>query len=196
MGNASGISLAYDVGDQVDYVDKEHHWQMLEGCRKKDFPLSSSSTPSSDPSLSLKMNGNVDSDVTIFRLDKKLQGSRGKLPVGQRAWSKIRTLKHPSVLCFIDGVDLEDSIMLVTERCQPLESWLSERRNLLNSRGVIEGEVDAEEESKAMLVQELMWGFRCVIEALQFLHTVGQLSHGYLGPHALFVTRRLDDETY
>ena len=185
MGNsAGGLSVAYDIGSEpVPYGGADCHWTMLEGRKKNDSPSNSDSVHNISSSA-------VDAEVTIFRFDKRVQ--KGRLPVGMRSWQKMRTLKHPHVLCFIDGADLDDSIMVVTERCKPLDTWLAERERQLDESSPRGKSKEDVEESKTMLVQELMWGFRCVVEALTFLHTVGQYSHGYLSPHALFVTRSGD----
>lgn len=42
-------------------------------------------------------------------------------------------------------------------------------------------------ENKNNLIQEVIWGFRCIILALQFMHVNGCMIHGNLGLHAIFV---------
>jgi serine/threonine protein kinase len=71
---------------------------------------------------------------------------------------------------------MEDSIALVTESCVPFENWISKIK--LETLSL---------ESRAHLVQELVWGFRCIILALNFLHSNGGLLHGNLGKQAIFV---------
>jgi serine/threonine protein kinase len=80
------------------------------------------------------------------------------------------------VLSFVESAEMEDSVALVTESCVPFENWISK----INSASL-------SMESKAHLIQELVWGFRCVILALNFLHSNGGLLHGNLGHHAIFV---------
>jgi hypothetical protein len=62
------------------------------------------------------------------------------------------------VLTFLESADIEDSILLVTEQCTPLEQWL-ENVNI----------DDATPEVKESTVQELLWGFRCILNGLQVL---------------------------
>jgi hypothetical protein len=69
---------------------------------------------------------------------------------------KLRTLRHPYILTYLDGTDVEDSLLLVTERCTPLETWLEG----VNTSG-------SSEEEKQATIQELLWGFRCILNALQ-----------------------------
>jgi serine/threonine protein kinase len=85
------------------------------------------------------------------------------------------------VLGFIDSTDLEDQLILVTEYCTPLSVWLSNQ---------LATTVTAED--RALLFEECLWGFKCVLTALSFLHTAGNMTHGYLGPHAIFVCKTGD----
>jgi SCY1-like protein 1 len=49
------------------------------------------------------------------------------LPFAKNALRKLRTIRHPDVLKFIDVVETESTIYIVTERVQPLgiaiSSW-------------------------------------------------------------------------
>lgn len=80
------------------------------------------------------------------------------------------------MLSFIESADLEDSIALVTESCTPFELWLKNMKATGFST-----------DNKTNLVQEIIWGFRCIILALTFLHSNGGLLHGNLGLNAIFV---------
>lgn len=83
--------------------------------------------------------------------------------------------RHPYVLSFIEAADMDDSLALVVEACVPLETWLN---NLPNN--------DTSDEP--VQLQELIWGFKCILMALNFLHTNCSLLHGNLGLHSIFVT--------
>ncbi len=39
---------------------------------------------------------------------------------------KLRTFRHPYVLTFVDSLENEESVLLVTESCIPLEKRLAE----------------------------------------------------------------------
>ena len=47
---------------------------------------------------------------------------------------------------------------------------------------------DHSTEGQSAIVQELVWGFRCVLLALGFIHNNCGLLHGNLGLHAIFVS--------
>lgn len=117
-------------------------------------------------------------EVSIFRF---LKSQTDKQIPAQRCFQKLRTIKHPYVLSYIDGIDLEDSLVLVTESCVSLELWI---------RDTI-GRITSDDERQAIL-QESMWGFKCVLNALGFFHSTCNVSHNYLGHHAIFVCKNGD----
>lgn len=47
------------------------------------------------------------------------------LPFAKNALRKLRTIRHPDVLKFIDVVETESTIYIVTERVQPLSVAIS-----------------------------------------------------------------------
>ena len=107
---------------------------------------------------------------------------KDKLLPAQRAIQKMKTLRHPYILSYIESADYDDSLVLVTEGCTPLERWLLNAAKNKSTRG------DLDTDS---LQQELLWGLKCVLEALQFLH-MNSLVHNYLGMHSIFVAKSGD----
>lgn len=79
------------------------------------------------------------------------------------------------MVTFIETAEIEDSIALITETALPLEVWLQRTAK------------ESKTSDKNALVQEIIWGFRCIIQALQFIHVNGSMIHGNLGLHAIFV---------
>ena len=70
---------------------------------------------------------------------------------------------------------MDDSLVLVTEPCVPLEVWFTK---IANDPAI----------PKQNLIFELHWGFKCVLQSLDFLHTNCSVIHGNLGLHSIFVT--------
>eukprot|EP01036_Dinobryon_divergens_P032364 gene32364-41931_t len=99
--------------------------------------------------------------------------------LAQKNIQKLRTLRHPFVVTYVDSIELDEASVLVTESCRPLETWLKEYRSRMT---------DHSPEGHAAVVQELVWGFRCVLLALGFIHNTCGLLHGNLGLHAIFVS--------
>ena len=163
MGN-SATSLPYDNGAAIEYSAQCSHWQLSAGLKKEDKEDKE--------------------QVTIFRFAKS---QADKVPVASRNLQKLRTLKHPYILSFLDGADLEDSLLLVTESCVPLETWLQQKASSTSSSSSSSAAEDV-----ANLSGEVVWGLRCVVNALQFLHSTCSLVHGYLGMHSIFVAKNGD----
>lgn len=69
------------------------------------------------------------SPVSVFAFDASDPQHRDLFPLAKNALRKLRTTRHPDVLRFIDVVETDSSIHIVTERVQPLwaalERWSS-----------------------------------------------------------------------
>jgi hypothetical protein len=65
----------------------------------------------------------------------------------------MKTLRHPYILSYVESADYDDSLVLVTEGCTPLEKWLTDAAK--NSSGRSSLDTDS-------LQQELLWGLKCV----------------------------------
>ena len=166
MGN-SASGLPYDNGQAIEYSSQQcAHWQLSSGTKKEDKEEKE--------------------QVTIFKCMKAM--SADKLPVAIRNFQKLRTLKHPYILTFLDGADMEDAVVLVTESCIPLDTWIQQQ---VANNEELSG-ATAKADHSASLLQEVIWGYRCVVNALQFLHSTCNLMHGYLGLHAIFVSKSGD----
>ena len=125
MGNSNGVG--FDIGEKIDYINNKH-WIMNDGSRK---------------------DGEKE-PVVIFTFNKKL--CPDKIPPAQRNIQKMRTLKHPYILSFVDSADIDDSLILVAEHCRPLENVLLE--------------IKSKEKKEPSLIQEFLWGIRCILESL------------------------------
>ena len=135
MGNSSGAGLGFEAGEEVPYTNI-NFWKLHEGTKNDDK--------------------DIKDKVSVFRFSKSEHADR--LALAQRNVQKLRTLKHPFVLTFLDSVEVEDSLVVVTESCTPLETWIRARSST--------GSQDAMAESKKdSLLNEILWGFRCVVLA-------------------------------
>ncbi len=83
--------------------------------------------------------------------------------------------RHPYILTYVDALEEEESTVLVTEPCTPLEVWV---KKVAHDPSI----------PKQNLFSELTWGFRCILKAIDFLHANCSLIHGNLGMHSIFVT--------
>ena len=170
MGNSAGSG--FEVLDRIDYPDK--HWVVNKGVRKE---------------------GDKDA-VTLFSFQKK--GSQNT-SIASNCIKRMKTLRHPFILSYIESAETEESFALVTESCEPLEVWLKSKNILItkgingsgSSNSVSTTTTAAADSEDNALILEILWGIRGIIDALQFLHN-NQLAHNYLGLHAIFVAKSGD----
>lgn len=99
-----------------------------------------------------------DLDISVFILD--LQKYPEKREEGKNALKRIKTLKHPSILKFIDGVEEASQIIIATEEIQSLSINLKNQDNIV-------------------------WGLWKIANVLQFLNQQG-IIHGNLRISSIF----------
>ena len=87
------------------------------------------------------------------------------LPLARNAFRKLRALRHPNILKFLDGSESDSAIWIVTEPVQSLATGL------------------------ALLADESkVYGLLHVASALAFLNREGQSVHGGLRTTTVWVT--------
>jgi SCY1-like protein 1 len=89
--------------------------------------------------------------------------------MAQHSIQKLRTLRHPNILTYVDSADLEDAVVLVTERVLPLRSWLQSLPPM-------------------HALDQLTWGLKNIGNAVSFLQSKCNMLHGALSLDAIFVT--------
>ncbi|CAG8593593.1 5786_t:CDS:10, partial [Acaulospora morrowiae] len=92
-------SFPYNIADKVESYDGESIWTLHQGTKKEDGSL-----------------------VSIFAFDCTKQ--KDKLPLAKNAFKKFRTIRHPDLLRYIDGVETDSYIYIVTESVTPLQTQL------------------------------------------------------------------------
>lgn len=121
--------------------------------------------------------------VTIFTFNKTatLEGV-SYLPVAQNALQRLRTLRHPNVLRFIDGVELPTSLHIVTEPVSPFS--LAEL--------AVEEDGDTSESSETKKQHHeasLTLGLYQIITAVTWLNTECHVIHGNVQQNSIFMTK-------
>ena len=104
MGNATAGKLPYDIGDRVDAFDGKSRWHLHHGTNKA----------TKEP-------------VSIFRYEKT-KGGDANAEVAENYFKNAKKLRHPHVLGFLDGVNLDGEICIVTPPVMPLAEWLAAQR--------------------------------------------------------------------
>ncbi|CAE6446754.1 unnamed protein product [Rhizoctonia solani] len=144
----SGLTLPFSLGDRViAYGDPI--WTLYDATKRDDS-----------------------SPVSVFAFDASDPQRRDLLPLAKNALRKLRTTRHPDILKFIDVVETDSSIHIVTERVQPL--WAALERW----------------SSKPAKSREewLTWGLHRVSVALAFINDACQASHGMLRVESIFIS--------
>lgn len=83
---------------------------------------------------------------------------------------KLKTLRHPNVLTYLDSLEVESAFYLITEPCRPLAFYLSESKL-----------------TSTQLELVVSWGLYQVLNCLKFLHNEAKLSQNNMR-NAIFVT--------
>ncbi|KAI3422041.1 hypothetical protein GPALN_012578 [Globodera pallida] len=83
---------------------------------------------------------------------------------------KLKTLRHPNVLTYVDSLETDASFFLITEPCRPLDYYL--------------GQASLNDTQRELLVS---WGLYQVLNCLKFLHNEAKVSQNNL-KNAIFVT--------
>ncbi|CAG8840413.1 33805_t:CDS:2, partial [Racocetra persica] len=105
------------------------------------------------------------SPVSIFTFDCVKQ--KDKLPLAKNAFKKFRTIRHPDLLRYVDGVETDSNIYIVTESVTPLSTQLNAR-------------------SDDNLVS---WGLYKVGSALKFLNNDCSMIHGNVRISSIFINK-------
>ncbi|XP_051901203.1 N-terminal kinase-like protein [Pristis pectinata] len=141
----------------------------------KDFPFE---TGRRRPRLRLGLGGcspgrrkGTNDPVSIFMYDVK-PNSDEQTQVAKAAFKRLKTLRHPNILSFVDGLETEKCLYVVTEPVTPLGTYLK-----------------AKEDVGGLSQLEISWGLHQVVKALCFLVNDCNLIHNNVCMAAVFVDR-------
>ncbi|KAG0316507.1 hypothetical protein BGZ99_006856 [Dissophora globulifera] len=134
-------SFPYTLGDRVDSFDSTI-WALHMGIKRED-----------------------NSAVSILAFDCVRQ--RDKLPLARNAFKKFRTIRHPDLIKYIDGIETDAHIYIVTDAVTPLQDHL---RNNLDPNLI-------------------RWGLYKVANVLKFLTVDASFIHGNIRTSSIFITK-------
>ncbi|KZO90737.1 ARM repeat-containing protein [Calocera viscosa TUFC12733] len=144
----SGIAFPFSLGEKIGAFEGRTIWTLHDAVKRDD------NTP-----------------VSVFVFDSNVGNRRSLMPLAKNALRKLRTIRHPDVLKFIDVVETESMIYIVTERVTPLrvamEQWTGKGK---------------EREDWAV------WGLHRVCVALAFINDAGGSTHGNIRTDSVFVS--------
>ncbi|KAI1898662.1 hypothetical protein AGOR_G00074690 [Albula goreensis] len=109
--------------------------------------------------------------VSVFMFEV-VAGAEEQTQLAKAAFKRMKTLRHPNILAYVDGLETEKCLYLVTEPVTPLAAHLKAQAERGGS-----GEL------------EVSWGLHQIVKALSFLVNDCHLLHNNLGVWAVFVDR-------
>jgi SCY1-like protein 1 len=82
------------------------------------------------PPITAKLTVSKDdsSAVSVFVFDGNSPQSKERLPLAKNALKKLKTIRHPSILTYIDCFDTESAVYIVTQRVTPLTVVMEEEQ--------------------------------------------------------------------
>ncbi|CAM0141462.1 Nuclear aminoacylation-dependent tRNA export pathway component [Umbelopsis sp. WA50703] len=146
----SGLSLLgkdasafpYTIGQKVEWYENQSIWSLHRGVKKED-----------------------NSEVSIFTFD--VTKNRDKVQLAKNAYKKMRTLRHPDLLRYLDGVENDQAIMIVTDAVEPLSDQLKQNpdSNLI------------------------LWGLYKTASSLKFINNDCGMVHGNVRISSIFTNK-------
>ncbi|KAK6477679.1 N-terminal kinase-like protein isoform X1 [Huso huso] len=109
--------------------------------------------------------------VSVFVFEVK-PGSEEHTPVAKAALKRLKTLRHPNILSYVDGLETDKALYIVTEPVTPLGTHLN---SLSEAGGCSE--------------LQISWGLHQIVKALSFVINDCRLIHGDVGLWSVFVDR-------
>ncbi|XP_053985975.1 N-terminal kinase-like protein [Hylaeus anthracinus] len=110
-------------------------------------------------------------DVSVFVFEFK-NGNEHLLDIVRSAVKRLKTLRHPSILTYLDSLETDKMIYLATERVEPLYNRLTKKS-------------ETGKEPKKELY--FSWGIFQITRALNFLNNDGNLRHNNVNLWTVFV---------
>ncbi|KAI7849139.1 armadillo-type protein [Circinella umbellata] len=101
--------------------------------------------------------------VSVFTFD--CAKNRDKIALARNAFKRLRTMRHPDLLRYIDGAETDQAIMFVTDPIEPLSNQLNQ-----------------DPDSNLTL-----WGLYKVANALKFLNNDCGMVHGNVQVSSIFI---------
>ncbi|XP_043826594.1 N-terminal kinase-like protein isoform X3 [Dromiciops gliroides] len=115
-----------------------------------------------------KATGNA---VSVFVFETK-PGDEEQTLVAKAAFKRLKTLRHPNILAYIDGLETDKCLHVVTEPVTPLGTYLKLKA-----------------ETGGLSELEISWGLHQIVKALSFLVNDCSLIHNNVCTASVFVDR-------
>ncbi|XP_022105300.1 N-terminal kinase-like protein [Acanthaster planci] len=137
-------SFPYEIGEKIGGLEDKSVWSVHYGKKKADGH-----------------------PVSIFALDAK-SSSSAAVERGKTAHKRMKTIRHPNFLQYLDGLETDTIIYAVTEQVTPLQTYLN---------------------NSSPNELAISWGLHQVVKGLSFLHNDCKLKHNNVNMSSVFVSR-------
>lgn len=138
----------YDIGEHVRDYDGKSLWSLFKAKKK-----------------------GTNQPVSIFRFDFR-EPTNSLVERARQSLKRIKTLRHPSILKYIDSSETDKSICVVTEAISPLVQYLEDASN---------------EFTPIQREFSIAYGLLNVAKGLHFMNNDCQLNHNNINIHSIFV---------
>ncbi|KAG9310689.1 hypothetical protein JVU11DRAFT_9282 [Chiua virens] len=112
------------------------------------------------------------SHVSVFEYDFVHLLNKSTIPLAKNALRKLRTIRHPDVLKFMDVIESETAIFIMTECVQPLSAMLQAWAS----------------KSQQERHDWLLGGLHRISVALAFINDSAGSTHGSVRPDTIFIS--------
>uniref|UniRef100_A0A2M4BCN2 N-terminal kinase-like protein n=1 Tax=Anopheles marajoara TaxID=58244 RepID=A0A2M4BCN2_9DIPT len=142
----SSKDFPYEIGEPVPQFDAKSIWALHRGKRK-----------------------GTNDEVSVFTYDIRA-GTEIKLELAKVAVKRLKTLRHPSILQFLDSLETDKMLYVATEPVEPLGTHIARLASEGPQRDLY-----------------LAWGIFQITRALSFLNNDGNLRHNNVSVWSVFV---------
>ncbi|KAI9510088.1 armadillo-type protein [Russula earlei] len=143
----SGLNLPFSLGKKHPPLGASSIWTLYDATKRDDGTF-----------------------VSVFEFNS--QQRRNLLPTAQNAVRRLRVTRHPDILKFMDAVEADGIVYIMTERVKSLSVELpSWEGNPVRDRQ-----------------DWLLWGLHRITNALSFINTSCNASHGTVGISSIFLS--------
>ncbi|KAK2145585.1 hypothetical protein LSH36_670g00043 [Paralvinella palmiformis] len=138
----------YEIGEKVSGLEDKSVWDLHEGKKK-----------------------GTGEPFSVFVFDVK-NSSESQISVAKASMKRLKTLRHPNILTFIDGLESDKVLYVVTEPVIPLETYIQ-----VNEQKTGQNEL------------AISWGLHQITKGLSFLNNDCNLIHNNVCMASVFVDK-------
>lgn len=138
--------FGYEIGEYVEQMEGCCLWQLHRGTKK-----------------------GTDQQVSVFVVRAAREGDTS-VSLAKSALKRYKTLRHPSIIRYIDSLESDGAVFLVTEPVVPLDVWLSDDKQTKQQKQLI-----------------INWGLLHISKVLAFIGDTCHLSHNNVCMPAVYI---------